>query len=70
MPQRLTTRQNFVNTLEEARKRGLVVERSFILDEVQYQTYMHHKGAHIGHISYDVFGDERMSYFVDVPWEM
>lgn len=69
MPQRITTRQTFIDTVYEARKRGIVVERSFVLDDVLYQTYMHHKGAHIGHITYEVFGDERMTYVVDVPWE-
>lgn len=72
---RITTRQTFVDAVDQARRRGLVMERSFVLDDILYQSYMSKSGKrgrvyHIGHITYDIFGDERMSYYVHVEDEV
>lgn len=69
MAQRITTRQTFIDTVTEARKHGLVLERSFVLDDTLYQTYIHRQGGHIGHITYEMFGDEYMTYYIDSLYE-
>lgn len=61
----VTTRDIWVREMEKARaatKR--IVERSFIMDNTLYQTYMDASGNHIGHIEFDLATNEYARYII------
>ena len=64
----ITTRDIWIREMEKARSGNKrIVERSFVIDDTLYQSYMDTKGGHIGHIEFDLVSNDYARYVIHMP---
>lgn len=64
----VTTRDIWVREMAKARSNNKrIVERSFVMDDIMYQSYMDTKGNHIGHIEFDLRSNDYARYVIHMP---